>query len=242
MTGRRRRCVVSVTLACSLGLAACSDSGDDARVTGAQGYVGSEDGTVLVVPAAERETAPDLAGELIGGGAFSLAEVRGDDVVVVNVWGSWCAPCRAEAATLEAVYRDLQDEGVLFVGLNTRDQEKAALAFLAKHDVTYPNLDDNSARLQLAFRDSLPSAAIPTTWVIDRQGRVAARSLSGMTEDRLRGMLEPILAETAADAAGQTAARTADEAVAHTAGPVAQTTGEAAAAAPAETTNQPPSS
>lgn len=196
--GRR---LVGVALAAALlpvGLTACTSGGSDSGVTSESGFVGSSDATVLLLPPEDREPAPELAGTLIGGGDFALSDVRGDDVVVVNVWGSWCAPCRAEAATLETVYRDVEDQGVLFVGLNTRDEEAQALAFLDRFDVSYPNLDDNDARLQLAFRTSLPSAAIPTTWVIDREGRVAARTLSGVTEERLRGMLDAVLAESPA--------------------------------------------
>lgn len=188
-----RSCAAVAGLLACLGVAACSDGGT-AGVTGQRGFVQS-DPTLVVLEPDERQPAPDLAGPLVGGGHYSLADERGDDIVVVNVWGSWCAPCRAEAETLEAVYRDLRGDGVQFLGLNTRDREAAALAFIENFDVTYPNLDDTDARLQLGFRDSLPSAAIPTTWVIDRQGRVAARALAGVTEERLRAMLEPVLAE-----------------------------------------------
>lgn len=206
MAGRLRRTVgwIAALVSC-MALVACSDSGDEGRVTGQRGFVGSDDPSVLIVAAADRKPAPDLSGELVGGGRYSLADVRGDDVVVVNVWASWCGPCRAEAATLEAVYQDLKDEGVQFLGLNTRDLPANALAFLANREVSYPNLDDTDALLQLGFRDSLPSAAIPTTWVIDRQGRVAARTLSGLTEERLRGMLEPVLSEAAATSAPEAA-------------------------------------
>jgi len=178
-----------VNLAILTGCTGSNEGGDS-------GFVISDDRTITRVPAADREPAPDLFGELVGGGSFALADVRGDDIVVVNVWGSWCGPCRAEAATLERVSQDLADDGVQFLGLNTRDQEAAALAFLRRFDVTYPNLDDTDAQLQLAFRDSLPSASIPTTWVIDRRGRVAAQTISGVTEERLRAMIEPVLAET----------------------------------------------
>lgn len=200
MSRRSRAAAVGLALIGCLAAAGCSDGGT-AEVTGQSGFVQS-DPNVVVVPADERKPAPDLTGTLVGGGGYSLAEERGDDVVVVNVWGSWCAPCRLEAETLETVYQDLRDEGVQFVGLNTRDQEAGALAFIEDFGVSYPNLDDTDARLQLGFRDSLPSAAIPTTWVIDRHGRVAARALGGVTEDRLRGMLEPILAEDGPRAGG----------------------------------------
>ena len=128
----------------------------------------------------EREPAPELLGELLGGGAYSLAEERGDDVVVVNVWGSWCAPCRAEADALQAVYEEVQDDGVQFLGINTRDTEEAALTFAADKGITYPSLVDDGA-LQAGFSRSLPVAAIPTTYVLDRSGRVAARVVDDIT-------------------------------------------------------------
>jgi thiol-disulfide isomerase/thioredoxin len=171
--------------------AACSDAGPDPAAQ--QGFVGGDSGSTFVQPD-DRQPAPDLSGTLLGGGTYSLSDERGDDVVVVNVWGSWCGPCRGEADALEQVYQDLQGQGVQFLGINTRDQEALALAFVASKGITYPSLVDDGA-LQAGFASSLPVAGIPTTLVIDRSGRVAARAVSEVTYASLLALVEPVLAE-----------------------------------------------
>jgi peroxiredoxin len=158
-----------------------------------QGYV-SGDGTVTIVPEADRDPAPALAGATLGGSSFALAEHLGE-VVVVNVWASWCAPCRAEAEDLQAVWAEVEGEGVQFVGLSTRDSQSAAQAFVDRFAITYPNVLDTDGSKQLLFHDTLPPAAIPSTLVIDAQGRVAARVIGPVDRSMLLGMVEPILAE-----------------------------------------------
>ncbi len=172
--------------------AACTDGTADPSAQ--QGFVGGDSGSTLV-DVGDRKPAPDLSGELLGGGTYSLADERGDDVVVVNIWGSWCGPCRGEADALEQVYEELQDRGVMFLGINTRDQEKAALAFVAAKGITYPSLVDDGT-LQAGFASSLPVAGIPTTYVIDQSGRVAARAVSEVTYTSLLALVEPVLAES----------------------------------------------
>ena len=172
-------------------ISACSGGGtgtDDQT-----GFVPGDAGTTFVEPN-DRELAPDLAGELLGGGTYAMADERGDDLLVVNVWGSWCGPCRSEAAALEEVYQVLQDQGVQFLGINTRDQEQRALAFVADKGITYPSVVDDGA-LQAEFRSSLPVAGIPTTFVIDRSGRVAARAVTEVTYTGLLELVERVLAE-----------------------------------------------
>jgi thiol-disulfide isomerase/thioredoxin len=171
--------------------AACSDGGADPSAQ--QGFVGGDSGSMFVQPD-DRQPAPNLSGALLGGGSYSLSDERGDDVVVVNIWGSWCGPCRGEADALEQVYQDLQDQGVQFLGINTRDQEALALAFVANKGITYPSLVDDG-ELQAGFASSLPVAGIPTTFVIDRSGRVAARVVSEVTYASLLALVEPVLAE-----------------------------------------------
>ncbi|MFW6092175.1 MAG: TlpA family protein disulfide reductase, partial [Actinomycetota bacterium] len=117
------------------------------------------------------------------------------EIVVLNVWGSWCPPCRKEAPALQAVHEDLADEGVRFVGVNTRDDEVAALAFEEEFGITYPSVVDPDGRRMLAFRDTLPPNAIPTTLVIDRDGEMAARVLGEITESSLRGLLTDLIGE-----------------------------------------------
>ena len=111
---------------------------------------------------------------------------------MLNVWASWCAPCRAEAPVLETVWRQVEGEGVQFVGLDTRDTEAAALAFLDAYDVTYPNVIDADGRLQLLFSDTLPPQAIPSTLVVDREGRVAGRIIGRVTEATLTALIEDV--------------------------------------------------
>ncbi|GAA3298461.1 hypothetical protein GCM10020295_34030 [Streptomyces cinereospinus] len=144
----------------------------------------------------ERTAAPDLSGKSLDGGQLDVADYKGQ-VVVLNVWGSWCGPCRAEAKNLETVYRDTKDQGVQFVGINTRDTSNGpALAFEKEFGVTYPSLYDPTGRLMLRFaKGTLNPQAIPSTLVIDRDGRIAARTLQPLSEEKVREMLDPVLAE-----------------------------------------------
>jgi thiol-disulfide isomerase/thioredoxin len=161
-----------------------------------QGYV-SGDGSTTIVARAEREAAPVLEGPTLDDSMFVLADHLGE-VVVLNVWASWCAPCRAEAPDMQEVSEELADQGVQFVGLNTRDSSEPARAFVDRFGLTYPSVVDTDGSKQLLFRDSLPPAAIPSTLVIDREGRVAARAIGEVDRSRLLGLIEPILAEGSA--------------------------------------------
>ncbi len=158
-----------------------------------QGYV-SGDGTTTIVAESDRKVAPDLTGTTLGGEPFKLSDHLGE-VVVLNVWASWCAPCRAEADDMQEVSSELEDKGVQFVGLNTRDSQAAADGFVNRFAVTYPSVVDTDGSRQLLFHETLPPAAIPSTIVIDRLGRVAGRAIGEVDRSRLLGMIEPILAE-----------------------------------------------
>jgi thiol-disulfide isomerase/thioredoxin len=194
---RVRSVRAAALVAAGLVLAGCAqDSSAGERVSGdvaEQGYV-SGDGTTTIIARADREPAPDLTGRTLDGDTFALADHRGD-VVVMNVWASWCAPCRAEAPDLQAVADELADEGVQFVGLNTRDSAAPAQAFVDRFGMGYPNVVDTDGSLQLLFHETLPPAAIPSTLVIDREGRVAARAIGEVDRSRLLGLVEPVLAE-----------------------------------------------
>ncbi len=158
-----------------------------------QGYV-SGDGTTTIVAESERKPAPELTGTTLDGEPFALSDHLGE-VVVLNVWASWCAPCRAEADDIQGVWDEVQPKGVQFVGLNTRDSQASADAFVDRFGVTYPSVVDTDGSRQLLFHETLPPAAIPSTIVIDRQGRVAGRAIGEVDRSRLLGMIEPILAE-----------------------------------------------
>lgn len=183
-----------VTVSCALFvLSACGTTASSASDSGT-GYVAG-DGSAVVLPESERKPAPPLSGETLDGGQWSLAADSGD-IVVANVWASWCAPCRAEAPLLEQVAQERAQDGVQFVGINVRDTEAAAVAFVDRYAITYPNVIDDNGSLQLAFRDTLPPQAIPSTVFIDRQGRVAARVLGEIDDVRLNGILDTLMQES----------------------------------------------
>ena len=195
---RRPRLPRAVALGLVVALAAgCAQQVDAGEPVGGdvaeQGYV-SGDGTTTIVAESERVAAPDLTGTTLDGDQFALSDHLGE-VVVLNVWASWCAPCRAEADDLEQVWTDVQSDGVQLVGLNTRDSQAAAAAFVDRFEVTYPSVVDTDGSRQLLFHETLPPAAIPSTIVIDRQGRVAGRAIGEVDRSRLLGIIEPILAE-----------------------------------------------
>lgn len=189
-----RAAPVLAALAAGLLLGACSGDGRVEPGTDA-GFV-QGGGVVTVIDPGEREPAPEFEGPTLDGGRFDLAEQTGD-VVVLNVWGSWCAPCRAEAPSFATVAEETADDAVVFVGVNTRDTETAALAFEDEFGVPYPSVVDTDGRRLLAFRDTLPPAAIPSTLVVDRNGDMAARVIGPISETSLRNLVTDIAEEPA---------------------------------------------
>lgn len=149
-----------------------------------------------VIPPDERASAPEFSGTLLGGGEFSSAELAGD-VAVLNFWGSWCAPCRVETPEFQEVYADVRDEGVQFLGLNVKEtDDQFALAFVERFDIEFPSIHDPRGEVALAFRD-YPATAIPSTIVLDREGRVAAVFTAEVSQEDLRSTLDLLLAEEA---------------------------------------------
>lgn len=158
--------LVSVTVGCS------TPWGGDRAATGDKGYV-SSNGVISRVPEADRVRPGELSGTTFDGAPWSLADQRGKPVVV-NVWASWCPPCRAEARDIAAAATELGADAS-FIGINIRDPRKAdAEAFLRTHPAPYPSLYDPAGELLLAFHKTLPPNALPSTVVIDSEGRVAA--------------------------------------------------------------------
>ncbi len=185
--------MAALTAVALLALTGCS-SGSSSEATGTSFVAG--DGSIVILDPAERVAAPNLIGATLDGQQLSSAGLAGD-VLVVNVWASWCAPCRSEAPSLERLSKEFADQGVSFIGLNTRDSDTSARSFVERFGITYPNVIDRDGVLQLGFRDSLPPRAIPSTLVIDRSGRVAARVLGAVSESSLRGVIEAVADEKA---------------------------------------------
>jgi thiol-disulfide isomerase/thioredoxin len=146
-----------------------------------------------VIPADERATAPEFAGDLLGGGDFDSTELSGD-VAVLNFWGSWCPPCRVETPEFQEIYADVRDRGVEFVGLNVKDDEQSAEAFLASKGIEFPSLYDPRGEVALAFRD-YPANAVPSTIVLDREYRVAAVYTARVSQEDLRTVVDQLLEE-----------------------------------------------
>ncbi|MFF3410265.1 TlpA family protein disulfide reductase [Streptomyces sp. NPDC002742] len=178
----------------ALVLSACG-SGGTSGGAGNSNYVSGKDG-ISTVAQGSRDTAPDLSGTTIDGKQLDVADYKGK-VVVLNIWGSWCPPCRAETPNLVKVAKETAGQGVQFVGINTRDPSTdLAKAFEKQQDVPYPSLYDPTGRLMLRFKKgTLNPQTIPSTLVIDRDGKIAARTLQALSEGKLHEMLDPILAE-----------------------------------------------
>ena len=187
----RRLPLVLVTLLALAGCATASGSDDTRYVPG--------DSSVTYIQPSDRQPAPKVTGELINGQPWSLEENLGK-VQALNVWASWCAPCRAEAPGLDEVANQLQDKGVQFIGLATRDNKAAAETFIQNFAVPYPIVWDPDGQIQLAFRDNLPPQAIPSTILIDKQGRIAGRILGKADRTVLRQMLTDLSNEPAPSA------------------------------------------
>jgi peroxiredoxin len=160
----------------AVGLTACApDPVSESFLSGDNtGYVAA-DGAIVEIPEADRGEPVDFGGVTESGEKLDSADLAGQ-VTVVNFWYAGCAPCRVEAADLESVWQEYEGEGVSFVGINTRDQADTATAFADEYGITYPSLIDvETAEAKLAFAEVTPIAATPTTLVLDKQGRVAAR-------------------------------------------------------------------
>ena len=116
-------------------------------------------------------------------------------VVYVDVWASWCAPCRVETPQFQEVYAEVRDEGVEFLGLNVKEaDEQFGQAFVDTQGIEFPSLYDPAGEVALTFRD-YPANAIPSTIVLDREGRVAAVYTGEVSQDDLRAVLDLLLGE-----------------------------------------------
>ena len=198
---RRLSAVVAVGALC-LGAASCSSDANSIaaqaksdRATGCKGFV-SGDGTIERVVPDQRATPLTLDGTTLDGASWKVADAVGN-VLVLNVWGQWCGPCVAEMPDLQRVWSQVSAAGkpVRFMGINYRDGAETAKAFLRVNKITYPSLEDDGGRTLLALRGKANTT--PTTLVLDRQGRIAARVSGPVTAATLNGLLDDVLGESA---------------------------------------------
>jgi thiol-disulfide isomerase/thioredoxin len=188
----------SATLAaalCALALSGCTGGSGAVSTDSGTERFRSGDGVATYVVPDRRQAGPDLSGTGLDGAPLTLAGVRGDGPVVVNVWGSWCAPCKAEQGTLERVWRATRSRGVTFLGINVRDPSRTpARRHVARFHVTYPSIYDPASRLLPRFK--VAAKTIPTTYVLDRRGRIAVYAYGPVDERALTTLLDRVLAET----------------------------------------------
>lgn len=146
-----------------------------------------------LIDADERGAAPPFAGRLLDGSEFDSESLDGS-VAVLNFWGSWCAPCRVEMPEFQAVYDGVRGEDVQFLGINVKDGDQLARAFVEDEQITFSSVFDPRGEFSLTFRDYPPNA-IPSTILLDPQGDVAAVYVGAIQGDDLRAAIETLLAE-----------------------------------------------
>jgi thiol-disulfide isomerase/thioredoxin len=183
---REHALLAALSLVAGLVLSAC---GGPSPTDEGLGYV-SGDGVIEQIPVADRRVLPQITGRMLDGGDYDSRGHAGQ-VVVYNVWGSWCAPCREEAPVLRRVWEENRDDGVRFVGINVRDNDASARAFERRYRITYPSITTaDSGRALLAFGPQLPPSAVPSTILVDSQGRVAARVIGATSYGTLSSLVE----------------------------------------------------
>ncbi len=153
-------------------------------------YVDGNNSAVLYA-AGHRPVAPDFTGTTLTGSRLSFSSYR-DQVVVLNFWGSWCVPCRAEASTLSEVAAQYRSSGVAFLGVDVRDTTASAEAFARSFGITYPSVSDPSSVITLDFTSVVPVAGTPTTLVIDRTGHIAGAVFGSVTYPELTTILTKV--------------------------------------------------
>ena len=193
------RAVIAASVLLAVGLLAGCTSSDSLaqqyRDGNEKGFIAG-DFQVVEIPAGDRGEPVVFEGVTETGERVSSDDYRGA-VLVVNFWYAACGPCIVEAPMLEEVWQDYQDRGVAFLGVNTYDQPATALSFARDNNVTYPSvIDVNDGKVKLAFAQVTPIQATPTTLVLDRNGRVAARVIGQLAS---ASILSTLVADTLAE-------------------------------------------
>jgi thiol-disulfide isomerase/thioredoxin len=191
---RRGAVLGALAAAVAIGAAACGGgaTAQDTAVGNGSSFVAGSYGTTVYRPGG-RPAAPQVTGTTLTGTPFELSANRGA-VVVINFWGSWCTPCREEAPALGELARHFSGADVRFVGVDIRDNAASAEAFMRTFRIGYPSLNDPNDVIALDFGGTVPPAGTPTTLVIDRSGRIAARIVGPVSYNGLRTLLAQVSA------------------------------------------------
>ncbi len=190
--------VAGLAVLATVAVAGCSQDPNSvaaqAKAGDQKGYV-SGDGRVETIAAADRGEPVTMTGTLVDGTAWDITSTR-DRVLVLNVWGSWCAPCVAEAPDLQKAWEEQQAKKapVDFVGIDFREEPQRGAAFMKRAGITYPSLSDEAGVLLLQLQGKAPT--VPTTLVLDRTGRIAARVNGPVAESTLTGLVDDVVAES----------------------------------------------
>jgi thiol-disulfide isomerase/thioredoxin len=200
MSSRLARVMISGAAVLALSLTGCSSDplAEQYREGSNKNYIAG-DGSLTEIPQENRGEPIIFSGTTETGETVSSADYLGN-VLVVNFWYAGCAPCRAEAPDLEQVYKESSPEGVNFLGVNVRDQAATAISFNERFGITFPSIIDQDGQAQLSFASEVPPNAVPTTLVLDAQGRVAARILGQIRDPSI---LSTLIRDTAAEAGAQ---------------------------------------
>ena len=152
--------------------------------------------SAVLYQAGHRPLAPDFTATTLTGARLNFSSYRGQ-VVVLNFWGSWCAPCRAEAPALAVTAKQYRPAGVDFLGVDVRDTTTSALAFARNFGIGYPSVSDSSSVITLDFTAVVPIAGTPTTLVIDRTGHIAGAVFGTATYQELTDILAQVTGKAA---------------------------------------------
>jgi peroxiredoxin len=186
----KRRTVVAVAAVAAVLLAG--------GITAATWSGSGGNSSVVYYQPADRKPVPAVTGTTITGSPINLASYRGSDVLVLNFWGSWCPPCRAEAPMLAATAASYAGRGVHFLGVDEQDNPDSARAFASSYGIQYPSINDAGGQVTLDFEGVTPISATPTTLVIDRSGKVAEVILGQASYSELSTILNRLTAKGAA--------------------------------------------
>ncbi|MFD5033250.1 TlpA family protein disulfide reductase [Streptomyces sp. NPDC058405] len=198
MTFRPAARAVALTATVTLGVLSLSACGSGkSGGGGGTNYEVSTDGIARVAKGVRKSVGP-IKGETLQGKHLDVADFKGK-VVVINVWGSWCPPCRAEAPYLNKVAKEMKSTGVQFIGINTRDGDRSLpMEFENDFSISYPSLYDPTGKLLLSGfpKGTVNLQGLPATIIVDRNGKISARQFGGVDDTQLRKMIDPVVKES----------------------------------------------
>ena len=191
MALRRTPLLAGLILCLLLTACAGTNANQPVRTGSEQGYPDVSN-RLTQIPPDQRTLLPPVSGPALGRDQILSTQDYPGQVVVINVWGSWCGPCRKEAPDLQAASTETSDIAQ-FIGITSKDYDSAqAEAFVRAFKITYPSIYDPTGKTLLAFAGQLPPSAIPSTMIIDGQGRLAVRVLGEISKITLVAMINDV--------------------------------------------------